>query len=149
MLCLCHFGPALLTFRFQTDLGRENSAGYFKIQAGKTIVFYTGVFSVVTQRSSPARKRDAFHFSHHSHALVTLYVQFLSSAWSKFDRWVHVENLYSIFNQRLLQSWFRTTCVVFSYQYFGWPYQPSWGLQMLHNWTYVGITILYRWRMSQ
>ena len=30
------------------------------------------------------------------HALVTLYVQFLCSDWSKFDRWVHEENLRSI-----------------------------------------------------
>ena len=58
MLCLCHYGPALLKFLFQTDLGRENSASYLKIQAEKT---------------------DAFHFSHHSQALVTLYVQFLCS----------------------------------------------------------------------
>ena len=29
MLCLCHYGPALL--RFQTDLRRENSARCFKI----------------------------------------------------------------------------------------------------------------------
>ena len=35
--------------------------------------------------------------------------------------------------QRLLPSWFRTTCIVFSKQYFGWPYQPSSGLQMLLN----------------
>ena len=56
MLCLCHYGPALLTFWFQTDLGRENSASYLKMQAGKT---------------------DTFHFSHHSHTLVTLHVQFL------------------------------------------------------------------------
>ena len=55
MLRLCHYGPAPLTFWFQTDLGRENSACYLKIQAGKT---------------------DAFHFSHHSYALVTLQVQF-------------------------------------------------------------------------
>ena len=55
MLCLCHYGPALLTFLFQTDIGRENSASCLKIQAGKT---------------------DAFHFSHHSHALITLHVQF-------------------------------------------------------------------------
>ena len=75
MLCLCHYGPALLTFWFQTDLGRENSASYLKMQAGKT---------------------DAFHFSHHSHALVTLHVQFLCYDWSKFDRWVHGENLCSI-----------------------------------------------------
>ena len=47
MLCLCHYGPALLTFLFQSDIGRENSASCLKIQAGKT---------------------DAFHFSHHGHA---------------------------------------------------------------------------------
>ena len=35
MLCLCHYGPAPLTFWFQTDLGRENSASYLKIQAGR------------------------------------------------------------------------------------------------------------------
>ena len=29
--------------------------------------------------------------SHHDHALVTLYVQFLWSDWSKFDRWVYME----------------------------------------------------------
>ena len=40
-----------------------------------------------------AGKTVAFDFSHHVHALVTLYVQFLCSDWSKFDRWVHVENL--------------------------------------------------------
>ena len=35
MLCLCHYGPALLRFCFQTNLGRENSASYLKIQAGR------------------------------------------------------------------------------------------------------------------
>ena len=40
----------------------------------------------------------AFNFSHLSHALVTLYVQFLYSDWSKFDRRVHAENLCSILN---------------------------------------------------
>ena len=66
MSCLCHYGPALLRFWFQTYLGHENSASYLKIQAGKT-------------------------FSYHGHALVTLYVQFLCSDWLKFDRWVHAE----------------------------------------------------------
>ena len=47
MLCLCHYGPALLRFWFQTDLGRENSASDLKIQAEKT-------------------------FSYHCHALVQL-----------------------------------------------------------------------------
>ena len=35
MSCLCHYGPALLRFWFQTYLGHENSASYWKIQAGK------------------------------------------------------------------------------------------------------------------
>ena len=97
MLCLCHNGPALLRFWFQNDLGRENSASYLKIQAGKT---------------------DAFHFSHHSHALVTLHVQFLCSDWSKFDRWVHAENLCSILKLVYFDSWswqsFVSTCDVFN-----------------------------------
>ena len=29
MLCLCHYGSALLGFWFQSDLGRENSASFF------------------------------------------------------------------------------------------------------------------------
>ena len=51
----------LLTICFQTNLGRENSASYLKIQAGKT-------------------------FSHQGQVLVTLYVRFLCSDWSKSDR---------------------------------------------------------------
>ena len=46
------------------------------LQAGKTVAF-----------------DFSHHVRHHVHALVTLYVQFLCSDWSKFDRWVHVENL--------------------------------------------------------
>ena len=34
MLCLCHYGPALLRFWLQTDLGRENSASFFKNSGG-------------------------------------------------------------------------------------------------------------------
>ena len=93
MSCLCHYGPALLRFWFQTYLGHENSASYLKIQAGKT-------------------------FSYHGHALVTLYVQFLCSDWSKFDRWVHAENLCSILNLVYFDSWswqsFVSTCDVFN-----------------------------------
>ena len=40
-------------------------------------------------------KAIAFNFSH-CHALFTLYVQFLCSDWSKFDGWVHAENLFSV-----------------------------------------------------
>ena len=42
-----------------------------------------------------AGKAIAFDFSHRQ-ALITLYVQFWCSDWSKFDRWVHVENLCSV-----------------------------------------------------
>ena len=64
-----------------------------------------------------AGKRVAFDFSHHVHALVTLYVQYLWSDWSKFDRWDHVENLCSILNLFYFDSWswqsFVSTCDVF------------------------------------
>ena len=58
-----------------------------------------------------------FDFSHQGHTLVALYVQFLCSAWSKFDRWGHAENLCSIlklvyFDSRSWQS-FVSTCDVF------------------------------------
>ena len=56
-------------------------------------------------------------FSHQGHALVALYVQFLCSAWSKFDRWGHAKNLCSIlklvyFDSRSWQS-FVSICDVF------------------------------------
>ena len=93
MLCLCHYGPALLGFWFQTDLRRKNSASFMKIQAGKT-------------------------FSYHGHVLVMLYVQFLCSNWSKFDRWVHAENLCRILEGVYFDSWswqsFVSTCDVFN-----------------------------------
>ena len=37
MLCSCHYGPALLGFWFQTDLGRENSASSFKNTGGEDL----------------------------------------------------------------------------------------------------------------
>ena len=64
-----------------------------------------------------AGKTVAFDFAHHGHALVTLYFQFLCSDWSKFDRWVHAENLCSILNLAYFDSWswqsFVSTCNVF------------------------------------
>ena len=93
MLCSCHYAPALLRFWFQTNLGRENLASYLEIQARKT-------------------------FSCQGHVLVTLYVQFLCFDWSKFDRWVHAENLYSILKLVHFDSWswqsFLSTCNVFN-----------------------------------
>ena len=68
--------------------------------------------------SKNASREDAFHFSYHSHALVTLYVQFLCYNWSKFNRWVRTENLCRIlrlvhFDSRSWQS-FVSTCDVFN-----------------------------------
>ena len=37
MLCLCHYGPPLSRFWFQTNLGRAYSASYLEIQAGKPV----------------------------------------------------------------------------------------------------------------
>ena len=60
----------------------------------------------------------AFDFSHQGHALVTIYIQFLYSDWSKFDRWVHAENLCSILTLVYFDSWrwqsFVSTCDVFN-----------------------------------
>ena len=65
-----------------------------------------------------AGKTVFFDFANHGHALVTLYFQFLCSDWSKFDRWVHVENLCSILNLVYFDSWswqsFVSTCDVFN-----------------------------------
>ena len=48
----------------------------------------------------------------------TLYVQFSCSDWSNFDRWVHAENLCSIFKLVFFDSWgwqsFVPTCDVFN-----------------------------------
>ena len=116
MSCLCHYGPALLRFWFQTDLGHENAASYLKIQAGKT-------------------------FSYHGHVLVTLYVQFLCSDWSKFDRWVHAENLCSILKLVYFDIWswqsFVSTCDVFN-AFFHWMYKMKYSCyqesSVIHGW---------------
>ena len=91
MLCLC---ATQLKFWIQSDLGYENSGSYCR------------------------QGRQLLLTSRHGHALVTLYVQFLCSDWSKFDRWVHAENLCSILNLVYFDSWswqsFVSTCDVFN-----------------------------------
>ena len=69
-----------------------------------------------------AGKTVAFDFSHHSHSLVTLYVQFLCSDWSKFDRWAHAENLCSILNLVYFDSW-SCQLVMFLTVFFHWMYK--------------------------
>ena len=67
-----------------------------------------------------ARKAVAFDISWHGHSLVMIYIQFLWSDWSKLDRWVHAENLWSIWKLVYLDSWnwqsfVLSTCDVFNY----------------------------------
>ena len=77
---------------------------------------WTQKFSQLVQ----AGKTVAFDFSHRSHALlVTLYIQFVCSDWSKFDRWAHAENfICSILKLVFFDSWswqsFVSTCNVFN-----------------------------------
>ena len=108
-----------LVTRFQMIAG--SSLIFFKIHM-KYVVFQililnwprTRKFSQLLQ----AGKTVAFDFAHHGHALVTLYVHFLCSDWSKFDRWVHAENLFSILNLVYFDSWswqsFVSTCDFFN-----------------------------------
>ena len=94
-MCLCHYGPALLTFWFQTDLGRENSASYLKMQVGKML------FTFLT--------------------IVTRWSRFTSNFYAIIGQnltWVHTENLCRIlrlvhFDSRSWQS-FVSTCDVFN-----------------------------------
>ena len=77
---------------------------------------WTQKFSQLVQ----AGKTVAFDFSHRSHALlVMLYIQFVCSDWSKFDRWAHAENfICSILKLVFFDSWswqsFVSTCNVFN-----------------------------------
>ena len=118
--------PALLTFWFQTELGRENSASYLKMQAGKT---------------------DAFHFSHHSHALVTLHVQFLCYDWSKFDRRVHGENLCSVLRLVYFDRVLRRL-VMFLTVFFHWMYKIKYSCyqesSVIHGWF---VYCIFGWEM--
>ena len=79
----------------------------------KEVVFMSRTFKILISNWPRTRKFNrllhagkaiAFDFSH-CHALITLYVQFLCSDWSKFDRWVHAENLCSILNLVYFDSW--------------------------------------------
>ena len=80
----------------------------------KYVVFMCPTIKILISNSPRTRKFSqllqagktvAFDFSRHVHALVTLYVQFLCSDWSKFDRWVHAENLCSILKLVYFDSW--------------------------------------------
>ena len=76
-------------------------------------------------------------FSYDSHTLVTLYVQFLCSDCSKFDRWVHAENLCSILKLVYFDSWnwqsFVSACDVWMYK-MNWKYSCFQKSSVIHGW---------------
>ena len=78
----------------------------------------------------------AFDFSHQGHVLVTLYVYFCSD-WSKFDRWVHAENLCSILKVVYFD---RVLCqlVMFLTVFFHWMYKMKYSCyqesSVIHGW---------------
>ena len=85
----------------------------------------------------------AFDFSHQGHALVTLYVQFLCSDWSKFDGWVRAENLcilklvYFAEADRVLCQLVMFLTVFFHWMYkmkFSWVFFYSWLVCLLDFW---------------
>ena len=91
MLCLCHYGPTLLRFWFQTDLVRDNSASFF-------FFFFCNTCG-----------EDLFlPWSRVGHALRPIFMLWL----------VHAENLCSILKVVYFDSWSRqtfvSTCDVFN-----------------------------------
>ena len=76
-MCLCHYGPVLLGFWLQTDLGRKIHPFFWKYRRGRPFL------TMVTRWSRSTTCSD----------------------WSKVDRWVHAENLCSILKVFYFDSW--------------------------------------------
>ena len=69
MLCLCHYDPALLRVWFQTNLGREYSASYLEIQAGRAFSYHgqalvprftSNVYALIGQSLTGEFKRKVY-----------------------------------------------------------------------------------------
>ena len=92
----------------------------------------------------------------HGHALVTLYVQFLCSDWSKFDGLVNTENLCSILkfvyfdSYMLLADADRVLCqlVMFLTVFFYWMYKMKYNCyqesSVIHGWFVYSV---FGWEM--
>ena len=94
MLCLCHYGPALLGFWFQTDLGSENSASFFKSTGGEDLIL---------------------PWSRVGHAVRPIFILWLVKIWQVSSI---AEKLCSILKVVYFNSWswqsFVPTCDVFN-----------------------------------
>ena len=85
----------------------------------------------------------------HGYVLVTLYVQFLYSDWSKFDRWVHMENLCSILKVVLLWQ-LKMTDFCVNLWCFYWMYKMKYsyyqGSSVFHGWF---VYCVFGWEMRR
>ena len=103
-----------------------------------------------TRKVSQLLQTVGSDFSHHGHALVTLYVQFLCSDWSIFDWWVHAEDLWRFILFNLTAEEDRVLCqLVFVFCFFNclfpqdvqneiqllsWVFSYSWLVCLLSFW---------------
>ena len=85
----------------------------------------------------------------HGYVLVTLYVQFLYSDWSKFDSWVHMENLCSILKVVLLWQ-LKLTDFCVNLWCFYWMYKMKYsyyqGSSVFHGWF---VYCVFGWEMRR
>ena len=95
----CFWRYPLTSCYFSND--RRLKFNVFKMHM-KEVVFMSRTFKMLISNWPRTRKFNRLLHLHagkaisYCHALITLYVQYLCSDWSKFDRWVHAENLYSV-----------------------------------------------------
>ena len=113
MLCLCHYGPALLGFWFQTDLGSENSASFFKSTGEEDLIL---------------------PWSRVGHALRPIFILWLVNIWqvsSCGKIMQHLENC-------LLWQLKLTEIVMFLAVYFLWMYKMKYSCyqecSLIHCW---------------
>ena len=99
-----------------------------------------------------AGKAAAFDLFRHGHALVTIYVQCLCSDWSKFDRWVHAENLRSILKLVYFAEADRVLCqlvmflTVFFHRMYKMKYNCHQDSSLIHGWF---VCWVFGWEMRR
>ena len=126
----------LTNYQFQMIAG---SSLFFPMIHMKYVVFMS-LWPRTTKISQFFKNTGGKTFSYHGHALVTLCVQFLCSDWSKFDRWVHAENLCSILKLVYFAEADRVLCqlVMFLTVFFHWMYKMKYSCyqecSLIHGW---------------
>ena len=93
MLCLCHYGPALLEFWFQTDFGSENSASLFKSTGGEDLIL---------------------PWSRVGHALRPIFILWLVKIWQVSSCEKIMQHLENCLLWQLKLKSFVSTCDVFN-----------------------------------